>query len=92
MIGYYAVSNNLSLTLSHAVIDAAYKKNFFFIGQTRTRRGFKESTANLMINFLQTNDASPSDEDQYYCTAFSQAGTTENCVSVTVLGNKIEHE
>ena len=38
------------------------------------------------INLLLTNNANPTIESQYYCTAFSRAGGTENCISVTVLG------
>ena len=63
----------------------------YSLDSTRTRRGgdfIDELTeANLpSLNFLQTNDANTTVEGQYHCAAFSQAGGTENCVTVLVLG------
>lgn len=40
----------------------------------------------MSINFFQTSDAQPADEDQYFCTAFSRSGLFQNNLTIKVQG------
>ena len=62
---------------------------YYSLDPTRFRRGNDLPTEEIpSIDFPKINDASLTDigDGQFYCSAYSEFGESENCVRVTVLG------